>query len=706
MVVSKIDKNVSYHELKTVDSGDSKKEFNLYQIELQGIDLIIAVGNAKNTFEDKNITYFPVYLVKENNKVVQIGVYEIISSNMLKYLDADNEIDVEKLDEPLLYKYANKGFLERNRKMPEVSIASIVEEEKEELAENTDDIDNDESSESDSDDESSDDEEKEKEKKKSKTHKERPGPPEEDVVIPDNRKDIFVFIKGIPIPPLLKEETAKKAKSYREKYHEASTDIWLQKFMKNTAYDIYDNEGKGDCLFYTIRDSFAQIAQQTTIQKLRNRLADEANQDLFLNYRDNYDMYNSTLIAETNEIKELEKDYANIKNKFKDVLDRNERNALTNMGLKIKERHDQLVKEKKVTAELLKEFKFMKNIDTLEKFKSLIKSCAFWADTWAISTLERVLNVKLIILSSEAFKSKDLDNVLLCGQINDSILQNRGEFHPEYYIIVDHTGDHYKLVSYKKKMIFKFGEIPYDIKKMIADKCMEKNSGLYSLIPEFQRFKEELPKKSSSKSLDTEINYDEFNEARLRGLYDDNVVLLFYSKSNDKPLPGKGAGEKIPDNLVKEYATLATFPQWRKKLSNLWVQPFTLDNHKWSSVEHYYQGSKFKKNNPEFYLSFSLDSGTELSKDPAMAKGAGGKSGKYKGEFIRPKEVTLDPEFFGGRDKKEIYDAQFAKFSQNEELKNLLLATKEAKLTHHVRGKQPVVFDELMVIRDKLKNEL
>lgn len=342
MVVSKIDKNVSYHELKSVDSGDSKKEFNLYQLEVDGVDIIIVVGNAKNTYEDKNITYFPVYLVKENNKVVQIGVYEILASNMLNYLDEDNEIDVEKFGEPLLYRYANKGFLERNRKLPEVSVASIInEKEKKEEGEKEEpdtDTDTDSSSSSSSDEESEDedeDDDKEK-KKKSKKQEERPGPPEEDIVIPDNRKDIFVFIKGIPIPPLLKEETAKKAKSYREKYHETSNDIWVQKFMKNTGYDIYDNEGKGDCLFYTIRNSFAQIAQQTTIQKLRNRLADEANQDLFLNYRDNYDMYNSTFIAETNEIKELEKDYANIKNKFKEVLDRNEKKFSYKYGVKNK----------------------------------------------------------------------------------------------------------------------------------------------------------------------------------------------------------------------------------------------------------------------------------------------------------------------------------------------------------------------------------
>ena len=91
MVLSKISEDVSYPELKSVDSDDLNKEVNsLYQLEIKGVDVIIAVGNAKNTFEDKNVMYFPIYLVKTNNKVVQIGLYEIMATNYMSYLEIDS----------------------------------------------------------------------------------------------------------------------------------------------------------------------------------------------------------------------------------------------------------------------------------------------------------------------------------------------------------------------------------------------------------------------------------------------------------------------------------------------------------------------------------------------------------------------------------------------------------------------------------------
>jgi predicted NAD-dependent protein-ADP-ribosyltransferase YbiA (DUF1768 family) len=671
MVLSKINKDVSYPELKTVDTGDLKTEANLYQLDIKDIDVIIAVGNAKNTYEDKNILYFPIYLVKYNNKVIQIGVYEIKASDYLSYLDDYNNLDIEGLEEPLIYSFVTKDFLNKMRLKPEMPLHKIPSEEGEEIEEE-------------------EGEEKEEEEE------------EETIIgkydIPPEREDIFIQIKGVPVPPLLKEETQKQAKDSREKYHESSTDTWIEKFMKNKNYSIQDNEGGGDCLFATIRDAFSSIAQQTSVNKLRKKLSQQASQEIFDNYKEQYDMYNASIVRDTSKIKELEQEYLLLKQKFTSIIDRTEQKMIATQAKEVKAEHDRLVEEKKVSATILKEFKFMKGVENLDQFKRVIRHCDFWADTWAISTLERILNIKFIVLSSENYKAGDLKNILQCGQLNDKILEQRGRFTPDFYIMVDYTGNHYKLVGYKKKLIFKFAEIPYDMKKMIYEKCLEKNAGPFAIIPDFQKFKA-----SQKKTVIKEAQYEDLTEAKLRGLYNDDIVFQFYSKSVDKPLPGKGNGEKIPNDRLKEFSTLASIPQWRKKLSNFWVQPFSLDNHQWASVEHYYQASKFKKTHPDFYLSFSLDSGTDLSKDPLMAKNAGSKTGMHEGKRIRPVEVTVDSDFLGKRKSREMYAAQYAKFTQNEDLKTMLLATGDAKLNQYNKGSPPTPFDELMLIRDKIR---
>ena len=580
MVLSKLNNDVSYPELKSVDSGDLKMEANLYQLEIKEIDVIVAIGNAKNTFEDKNILYFPIYLVKYNNKVVQIGVYEIKATDYLSYLDDYNNLDVEKMEEPLIYSFATKEYINKLHLKPDVPLRRIegVDKEEGELTES---------------------EQEEEEEVEYNEYYE----------LPKEREDIFIITKGVPLPPLLKEESKKQAKDYREKYHESPKDTWIEKFMKNKNYNIIDNEGGGDCLFATIRDAFSSIAQQTSVNKLRKKLSNDATENVFLNYKELYDMYTTSLVRDTNHIKELESEYTLLKQRFTEVIDRNEQKIISSEAKKVKAEHDKLVEEKKVTVQMLNEYKFMKGVDSLESFKSKIKKCDFWADTWAISTLERILNIKFIVMSSELYKAGDTKNVLQCGQLNDTILEQRGRFTPEFYIVIDHTGNHYKLIGYKKKLIFKFLEIPYDIKKMISEKCMEKNAGPFAIIPDFQKFKAE-----TSKTVIKEAQYEDITESKLRGLYNDDIVFQFYSRSVGKPLPGKGNGEKIPNERLKEFSELATIPDWRKKLSNFWVAPFSLDNHQWSSVEHYYQGSKFKKTYPDFYLSFSLDSGTDLSK--------------------------------------------------------------------------------------------
>uniref|UniRef100_A0A6C0JXI2 NADAR domain-containing protein n=1 Tax=viral metagenome TaxID=1070528 RepID=A0A6C0JXI2_9ZZZZ len=685
MVLSKLDKGLSYPELKSVDPDDFKKEANLYEIEAKDVDIIIAVGNAKKNFEEKNITYFPVYLVKTNNKVIQIGVYELFTTDLLNYMDEDGNLEVEKLDDPLIYTFATKKMLENLRLVPD----SITDETKE-----------DEEKEEDEEDEEGSEEGEIKEPKAIKKSSSSSEEAFERPKIPKLREDVFMQSETVvPMLPPLNEETKLDAEAVKGKYKQSARETWIESFMKNNKYGVIDNEGGGDCLFATIRDAFAQLGQQTTVQKLRKKLAAEADEKLFLNYKEHYDMYTAAVIGATKDAKELEIEYEKYKKLYSETLDRTEKKHFIEAAKKVKAQRDRILNEKKVSHDLLSEYKYMKDIDTLEKFKKKIQTCEFWAETWALSTLERILNIKFILLSSEAYKGKDFANVLNCGQLNDDILESRGEFNPDFYIMVDFLGWHYKLITYKKKYLFTFSELPYDIRKLVVDKCMERNSGAFSLIPEFIKFKENFATKGVCK-------FEELSDAKIRGLYDEALVFQFYDKSADGKLPGKGSGETIPKEAVHHFSNLHAVKDWRRKLDDFWVEPdktFVLDGHRWNSAEHYYQGSKFKESNPEFYLSFAAESGTDLSKNPEMAKAAASSSGKYKGELLRPAEVSIDPTFYGKRKEKELFDAICAKFTQIEELKHVLMETKNAKLMHYLKGKEPEMAEQLVIVRDKIR---
>jgi len=133
----------------------------------------------------------------------------------------------------------------------------------------------------------------------------------------------------------------------------------------------------------------------------------------------------------------------------------------------------------------------MKGINDFTAFKKKIKTCSFWGDVWAIHTLERILKLKIIILSSENYNKDNLNNVLLCGQLDDNVQK----FEPEHYVILDHTGSHYRLITYSGKSMFGFNELPRSIKNKIVDMCLIKNAGYYSIIPEFKKLKEERMKR-------------------------------------------------------------------------------------------------------------------------------------------------------------------------------------------------------------------
>jgi len=622
MVSSKINKKVNYEELETIDENDLNHSAAKYEISIFDTDIIIAIGKPNIKFVDYNIIFFNLYLVVDNKISNKIGLYEIESNAVDKFLDNDGDLNIDLLDMPLLNGNINEEYL------------------------------------------------------KHKTVKDDASKLEDDT------------------EPVLVKNVTKK-----EIYDEVKAESWIEEYLQSNNYTIKDNAGGGDCLFFVIIDSLSEIDATMDVKQLRKILADNVDSQTYAGYKELYDSYNTSLRGDTDKLKELQNENKDLIQQMKITKDREYQTELVKRGKEIKDEFTRIQKEKAVTNEMLKELKFMKGIKNIDSFKQKLQTCDFWADTWAISTLERVLNIKLILFSHESYIAKDLDNVLQCGQLNDTILESKGIFKPKYYILADYNGWHYKLIKYDNKNVLSFEEIPNKIKELVVLKCMEGSGGVYNLIPKFVEYKKLLQVEQKD-NIDQDM---QDMQTSSDNLYDSNTVFQFYSNSGDKPLPGKGSGETIQKEDIKSYSKLSSIPSWRRKLSNFCESEFELDGHKWLSVEHYYQGSKFKNENNEYYLEFSLDSNSVLSKDVVMAKAAGSKTGKLNGKKIRPPDIKIDSDFFiSGRNITEMNKAQQAKFTQSPELKELLIETKNARLMHYSRGSPPIEFTYLM----KLRNEL
>ena len=645
MVKSILDKRLEYNESREIDNDDVDFDANLYETQLYDRDVVFALGKPKYTYIDNNIVYYPMYLVIKDEIKMQIGLYEIWANTQTELLDADGDIDLNSFDKPLLYAF----LLEELGKMP--------------------------------------------------------------------------IAKG-------KSSNKNKSTSALPK-----NQLWIQHYMNDTNYGLIDTKYDGNCFFNMVRLALEENNQDISVDEMREVLANNATEELFQNYKSLYEDSKNAEASLTREIKNITGRFNTLQTKMKTMKDRSLLLSFSKQSEDMKKIHENLKLDRKNTKENLKDFEFMEGIDNLSMLKLKIKTNEFWADTWAISTLEREMNIKVVIFSELNYREGDEINTLQCGQLNDTELEQRGIFEPSFYVLAAHHGGyHYQMISYNNMKSFTFEELPQGLVDLIREKCLERMSGPYSLIPDFTMGQaptatqappatqaptpplgEELEKADESKEAEPPGGVEAQPPGvegvePLSDLYDSNTIFRFYSNSADKPLPGKGQGEQLGPEGSSAYADLSRIPQWRKKLSNSWPAEFKLDGHKWLTVEHYYQASKFKKNNRAFYLKFSLDAkDSPMSKDAELAKAAGGKSGKYKGELVRPKDIVIDSDFYKviqgskfARGEMEMETAMRAKFTQNSELKALLMFTKKAKLEHITRGKPAIVYNALMRVRREL----
>lgn len=686
MVVSKINPQVSYAEYSHIELEDVGYDAPLFEMPILGVDVIVSIGKLKYTHaKGHDIVHVPIYLIDgENDVYKQIGVFETTSERVAT--DDDGDLDVVRLGlKPMVYSFVNREMLHKSL----VSNA-VIEKKAAEKSERIDDV------------------------PAQPVVENAIGAEEVNAVVDVETEDADSDIEDVLAPgevAPLPLQTKEQSELERRQYSLGPNDLWIQKYMRNKYFSVVDNEGSGDGFFAAVRDALLNHGKQVTVTELRHKLADEATEEVFQGYRERYVMYQNTLKTQHSELKEMLDRHSELKTRIKNVHDKAQQQLMIAEGRKISAEHAAKKREMEYTKKLAEETEFMKDIKTLEQLKKKLQTSLYWADAWGIATMERVLNIKFIIFSSKAYEEGDVENVLQCGGASsiDAAIRRAGKFEPSSYILLETNcipnspaKCGYKLISYKARGIFSFSEVPYDIKLLITSKCLETQAGAFCMIPQFILFQKELGI-AVDPALGVEDIVEELPHNRNEeALYNPDIVFQFYSRSMDA-LPGTGSGEKIPPEEKLHFEKLASYKDWRRMLSNFWQAPFTLDGHTWQSVEHYYQGSKFKNNNREFYLKFSLDSHSNLATDPVIAKAAGGKTGKHDGALVRPKNIAIDPDFFGGRSEKEMEIAMHAKFSQNKELHDMLLATRNAKLVHYSRGSPPTIFNHLMQVRKKLR---
>jgi len=711
MVRSVISKEVNYDETRGLNKKDKLYQSTIYVVTLKGVTVEVALGQAEYKLDD-GLVYYPVYLVKNGEFDGQIGVYETVSSRLPSLIDADGEVDLAKLGEPLLYSFVDRSMLEAAK------------------AAGSDD---------DSGDGDGDD---------------------------DGDGDGAIVDEHTP------EQNKKTDEDERADYDPQEEDTWVEVYMENNNYTVLDNEGGGDCLFAAIRDGLASVGEDVSVAEMREKLAEAATQELYEGYKEQFDMYSGMLTQARANVAKLGKTSAALKRELR------KRGRDSGVVQEVRDKAAALAEElaaekgeRDMAVAMLAEFKWMHGISSLESFRTKIQTCAFWGDTWAISTLERLLKTKLIILSEERFDEGDMSGVLQCTELGDKVLEEAGVFNPEWYVMLSYDGSHYKLILYRSLGAMHFPQIPFAIKQKIVDKCLERLAGPFALIPGFVELRaaeageaddgagEELAADDGA----VVAVQDEADEGGDSGLHEireivpedelsDEAALLLLKRADGdvlralnmfyegtaerpavprsdeasatgapgtpseahqsalpeahdplasdtqdeltigarmpgRPLPGKGEGESVVD--PSKYAILSSIKDWRRKLHDAHMHPVTITGVDGKKTEYpsgqHYLYSRLVAHNPSFADEFVSGSGSAIAKSVDAAEAAVGKTGLYKGKRLRAVDIDVrrPPSEERDVDRVRMLKSKFV----DPAMRAALNATGEAKLFERMSRK-------------------
>uniref|UniRef100_A0A6C0D4V1 OTU domain-containing protein n=1 Tax=viral metagenome TaxID=1070528 RepID=A0A6C0D4V1_9ZZZZ len=667
MINSNLKKEVRYNVTNNIDKSDLDKEAYVYNAKIYNKHIKFVLGAPNFEHLNSKIIFFNIYLVNNGSIVSKIGIYETNNSDYNSLLDHNGDIDLNKLSDPIMFPYSKSLIMNNYDLIDDFETMSNAPSE---VDTNTS---------MDTDNEEEDEEEEEETASEASTKS-------------SINYNVMTLISQS------KEESDYEIANYEED----PKDTWVNKYLRSNKYEIIDNEGAGDCFFAVLRDALKTVKIETSVKSIREKLANEVDQTIFQTYKELFDLYYNNMKTTQEQLKTHKNKHNTLKkmitgtsdgpDKIKLIQDAKDNfNTFTAINTKGKELED-----------LAREFQFMKDVNSVEDLKKVIKEVggAYWADNWALSSLERIYNVKFIILSQTHYVEGEKEHVLQCIS-PDIKLEERGLFEPSYYIMADYyQNNHYKLITYDKNIkrgALTFSEVPYKIKELILERCMEKNAGLYVLIPDFKTFANKHGVETTS--ISKKSAYDTLVDTKKPKSqdYDDSIVIQIYNKSKHAKV-GEGSGESIKPELkisknVLELNNKKKYPEWRKKLDNEFlVTNLKIDGINWTSVKHYMLASRFNG---------ITDIISKFKKDGVYGSNIEEAQKFYESQLAKKsiKSTLINDEEFKKMEHTLLEKALYAKFTQNDELRELLLLTGNALITLFKPSKGAIPFVELMKVR-------
>jgi predicted NAD-dependent protein-ADP-ribosyltransferase YbiA (DUF1768 family) len=674
MITSNIDSKVEYAITNSIDKSDLNHEAFVYNAKIYNKHIKFVLGTPRFDFLSNNIMFFNIYLANNGSVVSKIGIYETNNTDYTSLLDSNGDVDLNKMSEPIIFSFAKPLIMNNYELIDKFETMSNASD----FNSSDNDSTTDGATDIDIDTDTSIDEDESDEEKPQK--------------LMSSSYDLME----------VNSQTKEESDYEITKYQEDPSQKWINNYLRSNKYEIVDNEGGGDCFFAVLRDALRTVKIDTTVKSIREKLANEVDEEILATYKEFFGLfYNSMKTTET-QLKEYKKKHYTLKKMISATSDGPDKMKMISDVKSNFDKMSSISDQNKELEELTREFEFMKDVETIDDLKKVIMEVGgkYWADNWALVTLERLYKVKFIVLSQDNFLNGEKELVLQCSEA-DKKLQAQGIFEPSYYIMTDYIkGVHYKLITYDKNIkrgALTFNELPYRIKELVLEKCMEKGAGLYVLIPDFKAFANMNGVQTSTISKTSAYDSLVTTKTPKSQDYSDSIIIQIYSKSKHEKV-GEGSGEFIKPELktfknVLELNNKKKYPEWRKKIDNDYLVPnLVIDGNNWASVKHYMLGSRFKEL-VDLYSKFMKNGEAGTNSEDALKL--------YNSNIVKKsvKSVILNDEEFKKLESSLLEKALYSKFTQNDELREILLLTGDALINVFKQSKGVSPALELMRVR-------